>query len=715
MTPTPAPAPSGGPTRILALGRRGIGSPPLHSALLAPDVLIFAEHPDTEHPNVEQVPRSHSTSPLEAGRVSAAWVKTRWVAQRHDAPARWLWTLKRSERLRRELARRDIVMSLDQDTDRALAAAPELRRNVPWLTSAAVCNMFAQMDLLDTLLSDIVAVAALEAASPDDLDSHLPGWAARMQAIDLGSLGPLQPAWAVAHAARTLLGSWGPPRTSVVVRQVLDDPRWDTELRAASGLLAHRVMADIWVAPVERRPTQESVAHAVEVTLASAQVARDQGRHNQSLDLHTDAMALLFHRELHAEVCRSPLVDDPGEYLRALWDSPVHQSLVAGPKRRPVPRVQLSSRRRPRVLILTGAYGEFHHPVATALQPIAKVRGFRAVARGNRRWQRFTSPGVLPSLARVGADPQRLWPGLPAMDEAEAAVLSRLREALDASDVVFSDWADRSSALVSHILPPGVRLVLRVHSLDALDPWFHLVRWSAVDQLIVTSEPLRSLVSDLLLSAGGQTPIVVLPNLIPLPDYDRPKHPGAEHTLGLIGWGRLVKDPLWALDLLAREPSWRLRLIGPDFRKESSATAADYIDRVRSRLNDPSIKDRVDIVGRTDDVAAELAHVGVILSASRRENFHLGLVEGAASGAVPVVRDWPLWATRGGARSLFPAEWVVADLDRAEARVRAVTSPEVWLEQSHRARTLAGELFDPESTARRYREAILPGYADKQR
>ena len=241
------------------------------------------------------------------------------------------------------------------------------------------------------------------------------------------------------------------------------------------------------------------------------------------------------------------------------------------------------------------------------------------------------------------------------------------------------------------------------------------MRWSAVDQIIVTSEPLRSLVSDLLASAGAQTPIVVLPNLVPLPDYARPKHPGSERTLGLIGWGRQVKDPLWALDLLAREPSWRLRLIGPDFKTESSAANTSYVEQVRSRLNDPSITDRVDIVGRTDDVAAELAHVGVILSASRRENFHLGLVEGAASGAVPVVRDWPLWARRGGARSLFPAEWVVADLDRAEARVRAVTSPDVWREHSHRARTVAGELFDPVSTARRYREAILPGYAEEQR
>lgn len=701
--------------RILALGRRaGSSWPPLPVTLLTIDVVVGAEHFDGEDLHVRRLARSQPTSRQEAVRAIAGWVKTTWLARRYDAPAAWLWTLKGSRWLRQELPRRDVVVSLDPATDRALTAAPALLRNVPWLSSTEFTEVCADLGMVDTLLTDIVEAAG-EKLSRDDLDTHIRSWSARMQGIDLASMGPLQPVQAVARTARALLGSWGPPHTSPVVIEVLDDPRWDVGLRAHSGLLAHRMMADTWAARGQERPTQESLVEAVDVTLSSAEEARHGARSEQSLDLHTDAMALLFHRELHAEVSRSPLVDAPGEYLRALWDSPVHRALVEGPERTPVNRVRISGRRRPRVLILTGAYGEFHHPVASALRPVAKVRGFRAVSRGNRLWQRFTTPGVLASLAHLGADPQHAWPGLPAMEEAEAAVVTRLREALVGTDVVFTDWADRSSVVVSHILPEGVRMVLRVHSLDALDPWFHLMRWPAVDQVIVTSEPLRSLVCDLLLTAGARTPVVVLPNLVNMHTFDQPKLPDARHTLGLVGWGRRVKDPLWALDLLAREPSWRLRLIGPDFGEQTSAATADYVETVRSRLTDPSIKDRVDVVGRTDDVAAELAHVGVILSSSRRENFHLGLVEGVASGAVPVVRDWPLWASRGGAGSLFPTDWVVADLDEAEARVRAVTSPEEWLEQGHLAQTQVTDFFDPTDAARGYRQAILPGHADVQR
>lgn len=711
MTSASAPAPSAQTLRVLALGQRAAGCPstlPVPPTLLSTDVAVGVEHLDEQDgPHVQQVTRPRPASRSALPRAGVARVKTQWVARRADTPAQWLWTLKRSRWLRQRLAGRDLVVSLDPDTDRALAAAPDLLRDVPWFTSTAFTAACIELDALAALLDDVLDAAAGEALAEDDVDTTVHDWAARMRGIDLAGLGPLQPAVAVAGTARTLLGSWGPVTTSRVVREVLDDPRWGDSARARSGLLAHRRMADIWSTRGRERPAPESLTEAVDLTLASAAAAMDGGHSGQALALHTDAMALLFHRELHAEVCRSPLVEDTPGYLANLWASRVHRSLVSGPERVAVPRVRIAGRRRPRVLILTGAYGEFHRPVADALRPVAKVRGFRAVSRGNRRWQRFTTPGVLSTVAALGTDPDLTWPGLAVREEAETRVIDGLREAISQNDVVFSDWADRSSVIASHILPEGVRLVLRVHSLDALDPWFHLVRWPAVNQVIVTSEPLRSLVNDLLHAAGARTPVVVLPNLVPLADYDRPKHPDARFTLGLVGWGRRVKDPLWALDLLAREPSWRLRLIGPPFQAQSSAATASYVDRVRSRLDDPSIRGRVDVVGRTEDVAGELAHVGVILSSSRRENFHQGLVEGAASGAVPVVRDWPLWASRGGARSLFPPEWVVTDLDEAEARVRDITSPGAWEVHGARARGLAGTLFDLETARQRYREVIL--------
>jgi glycosyltransferase involved in cell wall biosynthesis len=83
------------------------------------------------------------------------------------------------------------------------------------------------------------------------------------------------------------------------------------------------------------------------------------------------------------------------------------------------------------------------------------------------------------------------------------------------------------------------------------------------------------------------------------------------------------------------------------------------------------------VLGHTDDVPTALEQVGVVLSSSVRESFHIGLVEGAASGAVPVVRNWPYFPD--AARSLFPPEWVVDSRQDAARRILETTgSEEKW-------------------------------------
>ena len=67
----------------------------------------------------------------------------------------------------------------------------------------------------------------------------------------------------------------------------------------------------------------------------------------------------------------------------------------------------------------------------------------------------------------------------------------------------------------------------------------------------------------------------------------------------------------------------------------------------------------------------------MILSSSVRESFHCGLVEGAASGALPVVRDWPFFAGKpNGAHTLFPASWLVSRRQEAAERILAATATE---------------------------------------
>jgi hypothetical protein len=109
-------------------------------------------------------------------------------------------------------------------------------------------------------------------------------------------------------------------------------------------------------------------------------------------------------------------------------------------------------------------------------------------------------------------------------------------------------------------------------------------------------------------------------------------------------------------------------------------------------------------------VPRALTDVGVILSTSVREGSHCGLMEGAASGAVPVVRDWPFFAGRpNGARTLYPADWVVANPEEAAERVLALTATEDgWRAAGRDAQQYALATWDWSVVQHHFDDLLLP-------
>lgn len=242
----------------------------------------------------------------------------------------------------------------------------------------------------------------------------------------------------------------------------------------------------------------------------------------------------------------------------------------------------------------------------------------------------------------------------------------------------------------------------------------HALNWSAVDSLVTVS-PHHAALVNAVLRAGAAPATEHLPACRAVPNVVRlaaaPRDPSATLTLGMVGWGKRVKDPLWAVEVLARlrqrGGDWRLRLVGEEFRPGRVTTGQDYARRFEERVAAADVAGAVELVPQTDDVAGEVARFGFVLSASLRESFHVGLVEGVLGGAVPVVRDWPFYARWSGPRTLFPQDWVVEDVERATERVWALR------DETDRARA-AGEALaevrrrlDPERAEQDLLEAVL--------
>jgi glycosyltransferase involved in cell wall biosynthesis len=204
----------------------------------------------------------------------------------------------------------------------------------------------------------------------------------------------------------------------------------------------------------------------------------------------------------------------------------------------------------------------------------------------------------------------------------------------------------------------------------------------------------------------------VITNAVRLDRYRQPKAPGARFTLGLVGLSAIAKDPRWAFEVLRelrrRDDRYSLVLIGKELDGSPTPTAAAYHELYARDLAELEAAGAVRRVGQTDDVPGALTDVGVILSTSVRESFHLGLIEGAASSAVPVVRDWPFFAGRpAGARSIFPADWIVSTPQQAAERILQLTeTEECWRKAGEAAAEHALVTWDWSVTQTEYDELL---------
>ncbi|WP_131106309.1 glycosyltransferase family 4 protein [Ornithinimicrobium sufpigmenti] len=473
-----------------------------------------------------------------------------------------------------------------------------------------------------------------------------------------------------------------------------------------------------------------SMGEVVAEVVRAADLTLDRDEVGRTVDLATLALSLLFHRELHADGLSSPLVDDPDGFL-ADWRGSRVGTLLASSSPRRAPRPARSSPagpdtppdappdtgpdegpdegadegagegadtgRRPRVVVVPGTYPQFSVPVIAALGERAEVRRVELAARSDLR-------GLGPWRGPVDA---RLRQALGVRSVPDYEVL----EEMEAASAVFVDWADRGALATVMAVPEGVPLTLRVHSMDALSPWIHLIDWSRVDHLVLVSEPIRQLVLRLLGDRLASTRVHVVPNVLDPSRLPTGKTDGHLRRLLLVGWGQQVKDPLWALDVLGalreQDPTWRLSLLGTDFPTDAVRSQQQYARRFRARLTQDDVRGAVDIEGYTRDVAPYLAASGFVLSTSRRESFGLGMVEAAASGAVPVVRDWPIFASLDAARSLFPHHWVVGTVQEAADRIRALGQEPEWSQASAEARQVVEERFSSGDARATFQELVL--------
>ncbi|MEV6107242.1 hypothetical protein AB0M28_21405 [Streptomyces sp. NPDC051940] len=488
-------------------------------------------------------------------------------------------------------------------------------------------------------------------------------------------------------------------RPTDAARTLTAAARADLSNRARADLLREAARIEL-----DRGKVPAFLGDAIAAEMACADALHQRGKNKAAAESVVAAWELAFHRVLHYDRTSSPLAEEPESFMAPLNNAAVTRRLSEGRGRLHSPADPPADRPL-RILITTRGNGNFLREISERYEnhPGVELR-FTDLIENKELNKVVRTFGPL-TEHRLGGN-----------EKVGEVIEAELRPDLDWADIVFIDWCTGAAALFTAIDPGTTRIVIRLHSFEAFCHWPYLVDFSRVDDLVFVGAHLRDLtVSAFPQLRGPDVPrLSIIPNAMDLERFALPKVPEARFNLGLVGISAVAKDPRWAIEVLrrlrARDDRYRLFLVGEDLNSGPSAATRAYAAGYRADVAELEPTGSVVRLGQLSDVPQALTSIGVILSASVRESFHCGFVEGVASGAVPVGRDWPFFAGKpNGARTLFPDEWIVSTPQEAADRILAVTeTQEIWEKTAQGAAQLAIASWDWRTVAEGFDRLLLP-------
>jgi glycosyltransferase involved in cell wall biosynthesis len=296
-----------------------------------------------------------------------------------------------------------------------------------------------------------------------------------------------------------------------------------------------------------------------------------------------------------------------------------------------------------------------------------------------------------------------LWPTMTTHDERTSRALNRW------ADVVICEWCGPNAIWYSQHKRPGQRLIVRLHRTELYNTYPSKVAIEAVDRVVCVSSLYATLTAEL--AGWPRDKIVVIPNSVDVGQLDRPKLADAQWSVGFIGLAPIERKRFdRALEILSmlrqRDPRFRL-VVKTKMPWEYPWIWAEPVEReLTSRAlyrlrHDPTIRDAVSFDGFGADVGSWLRGVGFLVSSSEDESFHLAPAEGMASGAVPVIINWP------GADAIYSPQWIHSSTEEMAEFIDSAVSSGQWGELGRQAKAEVEAAFRVEKVCHEWARLLI--------
>lgn len=256
------------------------------------------------------------------------------------------------------------------------------------------------------------------------------------------------------------------------------------------------------------------------------------------------------------------------------------------------------------------------------------------------------------------------WQGHSKHDEEQSHRL------LNQADTIFCEWGLGNAVWYSRHKKAGQKLVTRVHAQELKTRHLDQCQHDNIDHYIFVSPYYYELMIAEFSLQREKCKMIF--NMVDTELLDKPKLPGSEFHLGMIGDVPQSKRLDRALDifekLYTKDERYKLFVKGkrpedyPWMHSKAKADEMAYYQQQYQRIKDNGWQDNVIFEGH-GPINEWLQNISLILSVSDHESFHLSVAEGMASGAFPVIFPWK------GAEFIYPANYIIDNVEDQGARI----------------------------------------------
>jgi len=231
-----------------------------------------------------------------------------------------------------------------------------------------------------------------------------------------------------------------------------------------------------------------------------------------------------------------------------------------------------------------------------------------------------------------------------------------IQEAVEWGDVLWYEWANDVAVYgtrLSKIKPDDQKIIVRLHSYEALSGMARNLHWKSVDACIFVAAHVAELIKRQILAFDEITKFYIIHNGIDLNKYEFiEKKKG--NKIAFLGNISNKKGPMLLLhifnELIKKQDDPYILHIGGEMQEQRYNLYMGHI------LREMGIDERVKFYGQVKDVKEFFKDKHYIISTSPWEGCPVSLLEAMACGLKPLIHNSP------GAKDMFPEEWIWSDL-----------------------------------------------------